>query len=369
VKRVLILTAGYGEGHNAAARALSSALSAAGADAEVRDLFIETYGLTQETAQRLYIHCINRAPWLWRISYYALDWLPVMRFGIAPSLFVMRRHLASVLAARTPDSVVSVYPAYGYLLDRLWPRGGAPFTRHTLVTDSITVNSIWHRCTSDTWLVPNEDTAAVMRDAGLPPKKIHATGFPVRAAFAQPHQRSAPGNGEPFRVLLNLGHGSRDVVRLVKMIASIRGVRLTVTTGRQPALEREIRAATHDAAGEVEVHGWTDRMPQLLMSNHLVIGKAGGAATQEAIAARTPMIISKIVPGQEEGNATLIERHGCGIVSRSPATIVAQIEALLADSCALWHRWHDAVCRLSHPASARDTADFILRYPPHGIPA
>ena len=34
--------------------------------------------------------------------------------------------------------------------------------------------------------------------------------------------------------------------------------------------------------------------------------KAGGATTQEAIAAKCPMIINQVVPGQEEGNARLI---------------------------------------------------------------
>jgi processive 1,2-diacylglycerol beta-glucosyltransferase len=360
VKRVLILTAGYGEGHNAAARALAGALTAAGADAEVRDLFIETYGRTQDTAQRLYIHCINRAPWLWRISYHALDRLPIMRLCIAPSLFVMRRRLAAVLAERTPDAVVSVYPAYGYLLDRLWPRGGAPFARHTLVTDSITVNSIWHRCFSDTWLVPNEDTAAVMRAAGVAAERIHATGFPVPPAFANRPARPVPGSGEPFRILLILGHGSRDATRLVKMIAAIGGVRLTVTTGRNAALEREIRAAARGAASGIEVHGWSGQMAALLMSHHIVIGKAGGAATQEALAACTPMIITKVVPGQEEGNAILIERHGCGAVARTPTAVIARLEPLRADSFALWHRWHEATTRLSRPAAASATAKFIL---------
>ena len=33
-------------------------------------------------------------------------------------------------------------------------------------------------------------------------------------------------------------------------------------------------------------------------------------ATQEAIAARCPMIVNQIVPGQEEGNYELLRRHG-----------------------------------------------------------
>ena len=53
MKRVLILTAGYGEGHNAAARALAAALGETGAEAEVRDLFREAYGRRQRVVEQI----------------------------------------------------------------------------------------------------------------------------------------------------------------------------------------------------------------------------------------------------------------------------------------------------------------------------
>ena len=60
------------------------------------------------------------------------------------------------------------------------------------------------------------------------------------------------------------------------------------------------------------------------MTHHLVISKAGGATVQEAIAARCPMIVNQVIPGQEEGNARLIwriwPRRGCGKKPRSRRT-------------------------------------------------
>jgi processive 1,2-diacylglycerol beta-glucosyltransferase len=55
------------------------------------------------------------------------------------------------------------------------------------------------------------------------------------------------------------------------------------------------------------------------MSHHVVISKAGGATTREAIAARCPMLVSQIVPGQEEGNYELLRRHGVGALAETPA--------------------------------------------------
>ena len=80
-----------------------------------------------------------------------------------------------------------------------------PFAFHTVVTDSITINSIWHRCQSDTFLVPNDETAAVMIRAGVPKERVRVLGFPVppRFARAEPAYYSAmfeaglPFEGDP----------------------------------------------------------------------------------------------------------------------------------------------------------------------------
>jgi len=62
-KRILILTAGFGEGHNSAARGVRDGLALvapAGADIELRDLFPETYGALNEIVRRAYLAVINR---------------------------------------------------------------------------------------------------------------------------------------------------------------------------------------------------------------------------------------------------------------------------------------------------------------------
>jgi processive 1,2-diacylglycerol beta-glucosyltransferase len=362
MKRILVLTAGYGEGHNAAARALGAALTEAGADVQVRDLFLEVYGEKQETSRNLYLKCIEQAPWAWAIAYSFLDHLPLMRFGIAPLLGKMEAFLARVLQEWKPDAVVSVYPGYGYLLDRIYP-GRAPFARHTLVTDSLTINSVWYRAGSDTWLVPNEDTADVLRTARVPAAKVHVTGFPVPLVFADGRPvRPEPGNGTPLRVLYMINSNRQHAATLVRGLLAIEGIHLTVTAGKDPTLGQELEQVAKEVGKPLEIHGWTNRMPELLMSHHVLIGKAGGAATQEALAACTPLLITKIVPGQELGNAQLIERHRCGAVTKTPTAVIRQIEALMRDNCVLWRQWHDAIRLLSRPQAARDTARFVLGF-------
>ena len=126
---------------------------------------------------------------------------------------------------------------------------------------------------------------------------------------------------------------------------------------------REFAEVAKSAGREIELHGWTPLVPELLMKNHILIGKAGGAATQEAIAAKTPMIITKAVPGQEEGNARLIVENGCGALCKTNDAIVATVSRLTASNAQLWHQWHAAIRGISSPNAARDIARFILTRP------
>ena len=362
-KRILILTAGYGEGHNAAAKALAAAMSESGQEVRVRDLFAEAYGRRQEFSRQLYMRCIEHTPLVWALVYQALDYLPLMRRVIAPLLGAMQKQLSELLREWHPHSVVSVFPGYNYLLDRLYPKGVAPFDRHTLVTDSLTINSIWTRAASDSWMVPNEDTAEVLRNAGVAQDRIHVTGFPVPLIFADERPaRKPPGRGEPLRVLYMINNNRKHAPEIVRRLLEMRSVALTVTAGRDPAFREELSAIAQDVGRPMELHGWTDQIPQLLMRNHLLIGKAGGAATQEAIAAETPLLVTKIVPGQELGNARLIEKHGCGAIARTPEAVIQQVQALLRAEGALWRQWHECVQRIARPEAARDAARFVLNF-------
>jgi processive 1,2-diacylglycerol beta-glucosyltransferase len=110
----------------------------------------------------------------------------------------------------------------------------------------------------------------------------------------------------------------------------------------------------------VDILGWTTKMPELLTSHHVIITKAGGATVQEAIAARTPVIISQVVPGQEEGNARLIVENDCGRLAPDPDSIVEALDDAFANGDAELNRWVDNISRISKPDASLQIARFIL---------
>ncbi len=363
-KRILILTAGFGEGHNAAARGMRdglAALAGAASTVELHDIFSETFGFANDWARKGYLALINRAPRIWGRLYRMLDgqenYGPQLRW-----LFMARARLSQMLLRFQPTAVVSVYPAYPHLLEMILGDATPSFQRVVCITDSITVNAIWFRCASDLFLVPNEQTAAVLSQAGVPDDKVQVSGFPVTLKYAELGElRKAPQPGGERRLLYMINAGGLAASEIIRGLARMPDVRLTVTVGRDERLRRSVEAMRAEVGVDFEIVGWSDQLPRLMLESHLLISKAGGATVQETIAAKCPMIINQVVPGQEEGNARLIEESRSGIVATTPAAIFAAVEQAFDDEARLWHEWSANISRLSRPRASLEIAELLLK--------
>jgi processive 1,2-diacylglycerol beta-glucosyltransferase len=362
-KRILILTASFGEGHNSAARGIRDGLARVapeGTDVELRDLFAEAYGPVNELVRKSYLALVNFAPGAWGAVY---RWLERKRdFDTEFARFSrLEDHFAALLERFQPDVMTCTFPAYPNVLRQIQRRNAEcsrPCKIVVVITDSITINAVWYRCAADYFLVANDQSAAVLRAAGVAAEKIKVFGFPVSPKFADSARSNCvlpPINSER-RVLYMIHAATRGAPELAQRLADL-GVDLTVTIGRANRLMPEIEAAV---GGKARVIGWTGDIPRMLHKSHLLIGKAGGATVQETIAAACPMIINYVVAGQEEGNARLIVETNSGVIANSPWGVVAQVQRAFADDAKQWREWSANISKLSRPRAALDIAQFLL---------
>src|ERR1700736_430224 len=364
MKKILIFTAGFGEGHNTAARNIRDALEHIAPDeakVEVLDLFDSGYGKLNDFFRKAYIAAINRTPRVWGKIYDVIDGTQLVESNMV-MLPKKKGAMADFFNRLEPDAVVSTYPIYNYLIDSIHGDGRSRnFSQITVVTDSITVNSVWYRSSSDYFLVANDDTAAALRSGGIAEDQIRIFGFPVTYRFAEMvDNRYSDSDRGPRRVLYLINSGKKEAPKLVRRLSQRQDIQLTILVGRDSALRREVEIESDSAANQVEILGWSNRMPELLTGHHLVITKAGGATIQEAIAARIPVIISQVVPGQEEGNARLILENECGCLAPNSQAILSALDAAFAKNELGLKQWTGNIAKLSKPDASLQIARFVL---------
>ena len=357
---IQVLTAGFGDGHNTAARSVAEALRALQKDpVEVSDLFLETLPRLTRVLQSAYQSAIIRYPSLWRLAYRKLA---DSDLGQRPNRLnqKLQHALENLLVTHQPRCLVSTYPFYSTLLAPLRSRLKVP-PLITVITDSVSVHPTWINDPSDLWCVADAETMDVLLGQGLPAEKIRVTGFPVSPRFAQ--ALDAPGPRKPFPSVLYLP--STPVPHVAATLEALRpllhrGVRLTLPAGKHASRLHHVLTRFGDSvpAGMFEVLGWTDRMPDLLCSHDVVICKAGGAILHEVLAARTPAVIDYVVPGQEEGNAEMLLKHGCALRSFKPEETAQAVAQMLAENGRLCQQMRG---RMVPPLSLPDAAERAAR--------
>jgi processive 1,2-diacylglycerol beta-glucosyltransferase len=360
--RILIVTAAFGEGHNSAARNLAVALEIAGAVARVADPCLLGVPRITDLVNRAYRQVTTHYPRLWGHIYHSTAHMDLSRKR-SPILRRVETALAKLIAEYQPDAVVSTYPLYPYFMARINRETGRALPVFTVVTDSIEINAAWTRLTCDRWLLTDSATREALIRQGLPAEKLIDTGFPVHPVFAELQPVPADDPCEAFRILYfptaQLSFLRRHARALLDTSPQIR---LTIILGKNVrALFSRAREIKDAYPGRVRIVGWTRQVPRFLNSHHLVIGKAGGATVHEAIAARCPMLIHHLVPGQEEGNLRLLEIIGGGHLAPTTESLTRHVTDLLADHAAAWRGMKHALIRHGRNAGAIAAAGTVLR--------
>ena len=359
MKKILILTAGFGEGHNSAARGIRDALAQISPESfvECRDVFAEAFGPVNELVRRMYLYTINRAPHIWSDVYSWIDQYPDFHHGLR-WFSLARNRLGRIIEHEHPDIIVSVFMPYAHFLDELYgPANGSDPRRIVCITDSITINSIWYRCSTDYFLLANEQTADVVAHAGVDRALLRVFGFPVSPRFATLPSRPS---GPPWRILQMINAGQTVACDLTGLLAKIPNTELTVTVGRDEKLQRVIESIRDASTQKFTIIGWTPELPQLMATHHILVSKAGGATVQETIAAACPIIINQIVPGQEEGNAQLITQTNSGAIAFSNDAVMATLARAFVEGGNRLRQWSANISKISRPAASLEIARFLL---------
>lgn len=366
-KTILILSSSFGQGHIATARALKSAAEKhpeLGVNVVIIDFSEEISRLFNKTSKKLYEINTKHLPALYKWMYVSTDITHTpIRLANLLSYPMRQNHLRNLLASHHPDLIISNYPIWQYLALQISKKSFPDVEFATLITDSISVHSSWTIPDSDFYIVANPLTATSLHQLGVENTKIFTLGYPVHENFNNPDQNTSITLSQmgilPNRKVILFSTSALRAPYVRRIVSAIRmhypEITLLVVTGRDTDLHKQIVKYDIWQSPHNCLIGWTKQMPQLILASDIIITKAGGSTVMECIAAQKPLIINKIIPGQEEGNAKLVEYYQLGHIAHKSSEIITAINEIYQN----YLDYKIRLSKLSQPKAAYEIMHFL----------
>ena len=370
--RVLILSASSGAGHVRAAQALEKAFRAQGnCEVEHIDALQHVSKLFQRLYDKAYIRMVRRAPDLMGLLYEQTDkpWrhprerLAMDRLNTQPMIHLLKKI--------QPDLCVATHFLPAEILAWLIAKKKLQ-ARHAIVVTDYDVHALWLCRTVDRYYVAMQESLEYLANIGVPREKLHVTGIPIDPLFEKSvsagdaRKKLGLTASEPVLLLSAGGYGVGPLEQLVKdLLAMQRPWQIVAIAGKSEPLKKRLDALSKGAgktpSGQARLVpvGFTTEMDQYMAAADLLIGKAGGLTTSEALARELPMALVEPIPGQEERNADHLLEAGAAIRCNNLPAAAWKI-AKLVDQPEKLRAMKQAARAMAHPGAARVIAQDAL---------
>lgn len=364
MKKVLILTTSYGQGHIATAQAIEEGLKATSKSppsVEIVDFTETISSLLNKTSKRMYEDTSKYAPLLYKLFFDSTDFPLPFKALNSFNYYLSREKIDKLFVQKDPDLIICNSPHWQYIASLAREKKFNNVPLISVLTDSITIHASWTIGDSDYYIVPNHETALSLRHLGVEPSKIKELGYPIslvfdNKSFVAQKFIAKLGLDPSKRTILVAASGMRTTTAsktIRQLQRSIPDTQMIVVTGRDDVLYSKLKT---NFGPTIHLVDWTDEMPEFILASDLVVTKAGGSTVMECIGAQKPVIICKIIPGQEEGNAEYITKHHLGVVALEPDMIAHAAHKILTHQ-----GWYGRNLRqVARPDAALTIAKFLI---------
>lgn len=365
--RVLLLYISEVSGHHQATLAIESALRMCNPEVEVLNLnaFNYTYPATEKIVNQLYLGIIKRTPGIWDYLYdnpsivnktqKIKELIHKQNFPKLEKLFIEFRPNAVVCSQAFPCGMVADFkktynsqlPLIGVLTDY------AP-------------HSYWIYDDVDYYITPAEEVKDRFVQKGVAANKIKVYGIPVDPKFLLTHNRQELAEkfglslDKPIILAMGGGQGLGPLAKIVSAFKKMRiDSQLVLVAGNNKKLYNKLKRKIRKQKKKIALYGFINNIDELMEISTLIITKAGGLTTAEALARGLPMVIIKPLPGQEEINTMYLLHKGAAVKISDDSRILQLIQGLLATPSTV-KAMREAALKMSRPNASMDIAKLIL---------
>jgi processive 1,2-diacylglycerol beta-glucosyltransferase len=363
---VLFLSASVGEGHTAAAQAVSSALveRMPAAKCEVVDSYRYASNVFHRVASNGYIGIVKLLPQLYKFAYDQAERatkISAFKTWLHRYTALNLRQLVSELQ---PDVVVCTH-AFPCGVMAQYKREFADAPPVVGIVTDFVVHPFWIHRNIDRYAVATAAMRQTLVSRGVPPNRVVVTGIPIDCRFAHAttkrRARQLIGIAPDVTTLLLMGGGlgigplENALIAIDRLKAHVQTV---VVVGKNKNLEKRLKDVAKGLHHRVKVAGFVENVYDYMRAADVLVSKPGGLTSSEALVTELPIIMLRPLPGQEERNTRYLEERGVGIRVERSRELTEALERLLKSPAALEKMRHSA-SGLAHPEAAQSVASMI----------
>ena len=362
IKKVLIMSASTGGGHNRAARAIKEELESRTIDImSIECEIVDSLKLVNNTMDKVISRGYEKSALYTPKAYgsvYRFSETTIAsknEFKTNPLTSLMARKFKHLLNESTPDLIIGTHPFPMIALSTLKKNNNIhslsrseSFYKSTKVdippmisvlTD-YTTHSTWIQNEIDYYIVGHEYVKELLVYEGVDSEKVKAFGIPVEKSFLSHRDRETVLtelglSPEKLTVLLMGGSFGAGNIKetLEDLIAIDRDFQILVITGRNEHLKDKLSKMLDSTIHNKNICllGYTNKMNDILASIDVLISKPGGLTTTEALLNDVPMIVPYFIPGQEEENLDFLTNCGAALRTTKKYSLPVLLKVLIDD--------------------------------------
>lgn len=400
-RKVFIMSASTGGGHNRAARAIQEELvlkkvNGENIECEIIDSLklINTFmdKIISRGYEKSAIYTPEAYGSMYRLSETGI--LSKNEFKGNPLAHIMARKFKTLLSNEKPDFIIGTHPFPMIALSRMkkvaeikkrndslkdydndefesyfhWVDNSVTVPPMISILTDYTTHSTWIQNEIDYYVVGHEYVKELLIYEGVDADKVKPFGIPVEKSFLVHRDRETVlrelGLDPDKKVILLMGgsFGAGNMKETLEELLYVkRDFQILVVAGRNKSLKEKMekRLAEADFDKTVRVLGFTDKMNDILASVDFIITKPGGLTTTECLLKGVPMIVPYYIPGQEEENLDFLTNCGAAIRTTKKYSLPVLLSVLL-DSPEQVELIKNNIAHIKKTNSARNIANMVV---------
>ena len=315
MKKILILTTSTGEGHNQAAKSISTTFEKYGYEIVTHDflknnskfltkLFVTGYEVSASFLPRIYgfIYKLTDTTFINKLLSFVFT--------------ITKRKIKKLIDETNPNIILVTHPFAVSIIGSLKEKG-LNVPSMVIVTD-FKAHATYLNKNIDAYITASKSTKNDLSNRGIDSKRIYSYGIPVKDEFLQSEfDITYAKNDGYFNILLMSGSmGLKNISYVLKeLLNNSNKLRITVVCGKNEKLKNNLLKEYNHSIKNKKLHilGFSSDIDFLMEYSDLIISKPGGLTVTEAINKNLPMLIPFAIPGQETQNAEFLASNGYAI--------------------------------------------------------